>query len=104
MAFGGSGLIREVAFGGSGLIRGVAFGGSGQIMGEILYWNIICDIPYNHDLAKQTLTDISIFRPDVTKFKDGIKILLDRNATNEEIQAYVSQVKSYEVKFIIDIE
>jgi hypothetical protein len=36
VAFGGNGLIREVAFGGSGLIRGVAFDGGGLIRGPMV--------------------------------------------------------------------
>ncbi|XP_076086791.1 uncharacterized protein LOC143057371 [Mytilus galloprovincialis] len=44
-------------------------------------------------IAKRSTTE-----PDVTNFKEGIKILLDRNATNEEIVTYVTQVRNYELQ------
>ncbi|CAG2190130.1 unnamed protein product [Mytilus edulis] len=40
----------------------------------------------------------STSEPDVTNFKEGIKILLDRNASNEEIVTYVTQVRNYELQ------
>lgn len=37
------------------------------------------------------------FRPDPAHFIEGMRILTERKASGEDIEAYVSEVKQYEV-------